>query len=80
MFKQEPLVPLGSQRRTLFLRPQYPTEGVRISDSNKYISEALNPSVSNLHEAQSVVHVQFKKKKKAKKETSDIKNIPEVGG
>ena len=30
------------------------------SDNNKYISKALNPSVSNLHEAQSAVNVQLK--------------------
>ena len=30
------------------------------SNNNKYISRALNPSVSNLPEAQSSVHVQLK--------------------
>ena len=30
------------------------------NDNNKYISRALNPSVSNLPDAQNTVHVQFK--------------------
>ena len=30
------------------------------NNNNKYISRALNPSVSNLHVAQNAVHVQLK--------------------
>ena len=33
------------------------------NNNNKYISRVLNPSVSNLHEAQSTVHVQLKLRK-----------------
>ena len=46
--------------------------------TTKYISKALNPSVSNLHEAQSTVHVYLKLNKqhiqlKPNKEISDVK-------
>ena len=33
------------------------------NNNNKYISKALNPSIINLHEAQSAVHVQLKPSK-----------------
>ena len=36
------------------------TDNYTIHNNNKYISRALNPSVSNLPEAQSAVHIQLK--------------------
>ena len=56
-----------------------------LNKSNKYIFKELNPSVSNLHEAPSAVHVQFFLKKASKltnkkTKTSDIKKKPEMGG
>ena len=50
------------------------------NNNNKYISRALNPSVSNLREAQSAAQVQLKLSKvhysiknQANKETSDVR-------
>ena len=59
-------------------------KGISNKNNDKYISKALNPSISNLHEAQehstrSVKTKQAYKQIKNEK-TSDIKKKPEMGG
>ena len=53
------------------LVPSIVLNGNNDKNSNKYISRAPNPSVSNLHEAPCAVHVQSKKQ--PNKETCDKK-------
>ena len=44
------------------------------NDNNKYISKALNPSISDPHEAQSAVNAQLKPSKTTHKKTKTKKN------
>ena len=46
------------------------------NNNNEYTSRALNPSVSNLHEAQSAVHVQLKPSKQRCQES--INGLPSM--
>ena len=39
-----------------------------MSDDNKYISKTLNPTISDLHEAKSAVHVRLKPSKQTNKQ------------
>ena len=42
------------------------------TSNDNYISKALNPSISDLHEVQGAVHVQLEPSKQKNKKTSDI--------
>ena len=59
--------------------------GANNSNNNKYIFRALNPSVSNLHEARSAVLIQLKpnnhtvNQHRANKETSTVKKRKKGG-